>query len=547
VTAPLEPNPIVIVGAGLAGLFAALKLAPIPVTVISAAPLGQGAASAWAQGGIAAAVGEGDTAEAHARDTIAAGAGLVDGRIARIVSAQAGDRVRDLLSYGVPFDKDLSGRLVLSREAAHSARRIVRVAGDGAGKAIMAALIAAVRNTPSIKVLEGFTATELIRDGNSPVSGLYLARDEDPAARYRLTDVSAVVLATGGIGALYTQTTNPPYARGNGIAMAARAGAVVRDAEFVQFHPTAIDVDAEPVPLATEALRGEGAILVNAAGERFMKTLHPDAELAPRDIVARGVFREIRAGRSAFLDCREAIGAEFPKRFPAVYEQCRKSGLDPTTQPIPVAPAAHYHMGGLKTDDNGRTTLPQLWAVGEVAASGLHGANRLASNALLEAVVFAARAATDIAASAEETAPSVTASLIRERAPHLPDAQARATALRLIGITMTDNVGVERNADGLKLALETLGHIQDGADGDIEIENAAIAARFVAEGALRRKESRGGHFRTDYPEIDPRQARHATLTLAGLDLRNHLSARQLLADLIPSDEPAIGRKPDDID
>ena len=398
----------VIIGAGLAGLFTALKLSPHPVTIVSGAPLGQGASSAWAQGGIAAAVGEGDATAAHAADTIAAGAGLVDAAVARSIAADAPDRIRDLLEYGVPFDRDLEGHYVLSREAAHSANRIVRVQGDRAGQAIMEALIATVRATPSISVLEGYEAQELITRGDGRkkrVTGIYLAKTDDPAALYKIDGINAVILATGGIGALYRLTTNPAHARGDGIAMAAKAGATIADAEFVQFHPTAIDVPEDPAPLASEALRGEGAILVDANGRRFMPAVHQDAELAPRDIVARAVFAQIAAGNGAFLDCTDAIGAEFAARFPTVHARCIEAGIDPVIEPIPVAPAEHYHMGGIKTDANARTSIAGLWAVGEVAATGLHGANRLASNSLLEAVVMAARAGADIAGISPAAAP----------------------------------------------------------------------------------------------------------------------------------------------
>ncbi|HUS95958.1 MAG TPA: L-aspartate oxidase [Hyphomicrobiaceae bacterium] len=538
-----RPARIIIIGAGLAGLFTALKLAPLPVTVVAAAPLGEGASSAWAQGGIAAAVGEGDTPSAHAADTIAAGAGIVSGTIARMVAEEASERVHDLLSYGVPFDRDLEGRLVLSREAAHSAKRIVRVAGDGAGRAIMQALIATVRATPSIQVLEGYLATKLTLNNAQAVDGVVLTRASEPAANYTIAGADAVILATGGTGALYALTTNPPYSRGNGIAMAAKAGAVVTDAEFVQFHPTAIDVDIDPAPLATEALRGEGAVLINDAGNRFMSDIHPDAELGPRDIVAQGVFRELQAGRGAYLDCRDAIGSEFPTRFPTVYERCIAAGIDPVTQPIPVAPAEHYHMGGLKTDANARTNVAGLWAIGEVAATGLHGANRLASNSLLEAVVFAARAAADITSTASapaDAAPRPT--MKRTPATHLPDEQMRDSALRLIRATMTNNVGVERTAEGLIAALETLKLIDAGADGDPEIENAVLAARFITEAALRRKESRGGHYRSDYPGTDPAQASSRGMTLAGLTLRDGAFARSLLTGLTEQPETSITPK-----
>ena len=517
---------IVIIGAGLAGLFTALKLAPTPVTLVSPAPLGEGASSTWAQGGIAAAVGEGDTADLHAADTVRAGAGIVDERIARIVTSEAGDRVRDLLAYGVPFDRDLEGHFVLSREAAHSANRIVRVAGDRAGRAIMKAVIHAVRRTPSITILESFSALSLIKTGDR-VTGVTLARADDPAAMHVLDGARAVVLATGGIGALYAVTTNPPHARGEGIAIAARAGATIADAEFVQFHPTALDAGIDPAPLATEALRGEGAVLINKAGERFMAGRHADAELAPRDVVARAVFREIAAGRGAFLDCRDAIGARFPEAFPTVYERCKAAGLDPVSQPLPVAPAEHYHMGGVRTDEWGRTSVPGLWAAGEVASTGLHGANRLASNSLLETVVFGARVAADIGRL--ERGKTTRISLKRTLATHLPDFAIRAEAIRIIRTTMSRHVGVERDAEGLTKALATLESVTEAADGDPVIENAAIAARLIAECALRRKESRGGHFRSDHPDASAEWQRRSSITLAGLGLRSALKKGELSA------------------
>jgi L-aspartate oxidase len=493
----------VIVGGGLAGLFCALKLAPRPVTVLTSTPLGEGA-SAWAQGGVAAAIGEGDTAEDHAADTIAAGAGIVDPEIAQLLASEASDRIHDLLGYGVPFDRDLEGKLKLSREAAHRARRIVRVGGDLAGKAIMQALVSAVRTTGSIRVIEGWSLTGLETEGNR-VTGV-TGRDAD--GRLGTLPASAVVLATGGIGHLYSVTTNPVGACGDGLAAAARAGAVIADPEFVQFHPTGIDIGRDPAPLATEALRGDGAILVNGQGERFMPALHPDAELGPRDIVARGVFAEIAAGRGAFLDARTAIGAHFPDMFPTVYAVCRAAGIDPVTQPIPVAPAAHYHMGGVMTDRNGRTSLDGLWACGEVASTGAHGANRLASNSLLEAVVFAARIAEDLhgldIASSHSTV---------EPASAVPAAKTDSAGVRTLRDVMSRQVGVLRDSEGLRQALVYLRGADTHANAPHEFRSMAVVGLLVAAAAFQRHESRGSHERLDYPDTDEKLRRRTFITL----------------------------------
>ncbi len=495
---------VVIIGGGLAGLFCALKLAPRPVTVISAAPLGQGASTAWAQGGIAAAIGEGDSAEAHAADTIAAGAGLVDEGIALGLAREAPARIDDLLQYGVPFDRDLEGRLAVGREAAHSARRIVHVRGDMAGRAIMSALIEAVRRTPSIRLIEGFAAEALLT-GDGAVTGVQLRKAGDTGARPVVIASRAVVLATGGIGHLYAVTTNPAEASGLGLAIAARAGAIIADPEFVQFHPTAIMVDRDPAPLATEALRGEGATLVNDSGERFMLALHPLAELAPRDIVARGVFAEIAAGRGAFLDARHALGARFAEKFPTVYASCMAAGVDPATQPIPVAPAAHYHMGGVAVDARGRTSLEGLWAGGEVSSTGAHGANRLASNSLLEATVYAARIAEDIEGnSAVAPARRPTTSM------GLPNDAIPASAEKDLRAMMASHVGVIRDGEHLAEAVRSFASLEREA-ANVGLRNMATTALLVAASAWARRESRGGHYRLDYPADRP-QLKHRTMT-----------------------------------
>lgn len=487
-----------IVGAGLAGLFTALKMAPAACVVLSPDPLGAGASSAWAQGGVAAAIGVGDSPEAHARDTVAAGAGGVDPEVALAVAREAGARIDDLLEYGAPFDRDADGRLAQSREAAHSFARIVRVKGDGAGAAIMAALIAAARAAPSITVIEGVRAGDLlVEDGR--VAGVIAARADDPYGEPLSFRARATVLATGGVGGLYAVTTNPPSVRGTGLGMAARAGATIADPEFVQFHPTGLAVATDPAPLASEALRGEGATLIDAAGARFMLDLHPDAELAPRDVVARAIHARVSRGEPVFLDARDAVGARFPERFPTIDAHCRAAGIDPTREPIPVAPAQHYHMGGVRTDARGRTSLPGLWACGETARTGLHGANRLASNSLLEALAFGARIAVDLqgldapASPPRRPAPAP----LRSRAAAAVDVAAETAALRR---AMSDLVGVERDAEGLTEALRRIAAFERAtAPRSRDCLNMAAAATLIAAAALRREESRGGHWRRDFP------------------------------------------------
>lgn len=506
---------VVIVGGGLAGLFCALKLAPRPVTVLAAAPIGQGASSAWAQGGVAAAMSEGDTFDKHLADTLVAGAGIVDSKIARLTVSEGPDRIRDLLAYGVPFDQDLEGRLLLSREAAHSERRIVRVKGDMAGRAIMEALIAAVRNTPSIRVMEGYVVEDLVREGKA-VTGV-IARPDAGQSKSRIAfPARSVVLCSGGIGHLYAVTTNPAEARGQGLGMAARAGAMVADPEFVQFHPTAIDIGRDPAPLATEALRGDGARLINRAGERFMLAIHPDAELAPRDIVARGVFAEVKAGRGAFLDCREAVGRHFPEAFPTVHASCMAAGIDPVTMPIPVVPAVHYHMGGLMVDADGRTTLDGLWAAGEVSSTGLHGANRLASNSLLEAVVFAAR----IAESIKGMSPPAGLYAWPKDAGENDElvTQEDSPELACLRKVMSADVGVIRDRDGLANAIREILRLQR-KNPRLRFANIVASAKLIAVAAHDRLESRGGHFRADHAEPQEAFRRRTFITLKDAEER----------------------------
>lgn len=502
----IDAGPALVVGAGLAGLFAALKFQVRPVTILAGSPIGSGASSFWAQGGIAAAMGDDDSAVLHVEDTLVAGAGIVDEAIAKLVTEEAQARIEDLVKLGAPFDRDGAGKLVFGREAAHSRKRIVRVKGDQAGAEIMRTLAGAVRAREDIRVIEGLRATQIVMvDGRA--RGVW-ARDGQGKLVAIVAD--AVLFALGGAGGLYAVTTNPVTARGQGIAMAANAGAVIADPEFVQFHPTALDVGRDPAPLATEALRGEGAVLVNDRGERFMLAIHPDAELAPRDVVARGIFREIKAGRRVMLDATKAVGDAFPARFPTVFAGCEVAGIDPRTQGIPVAPAAHYHMGGIASDAWGRSTIPGLWVAGECAATGLHGANRLASNSLLEAIVFGARTAADMDAT------PISPVKFELPAPPTVVVADEAEGMAQLRWTMTTKVGVERDAETLADAIAEIGVIRSEAEGETLIA-ATDTALLIAAAAWARTESRGGHFRTDFPETDPAWARRTCTTLAAAE------------------------------
>ncbi|WP_027257515.1 MULTISPECIES: L-aspartate oxidase [Leisingera] len=502
----IETGRIVIAGAGLGALYAALELAPRPVLVISPEPLGEGASSAWAQGGVAAAMATHDTPEAHAVDTVQAGAGTVDPDVAAMVTQVARAHIIDLTELGAPFDRDADGNYVMSREAAHSAARVVRVKGDQAGGQIMQTLIAAVRAAPSVQVLENTQAVRLETEGCT-VTGIWITRADVPSAPV-LIKAPGVLLAGGGSGGLYAHTTNPPRIRGQVIGFAARAGARIADPEFVQFHPTAFDIGEDPAPLATEALRGEGAVLINAAGDRFMVEEHPDAELAPRDIVARAIFAETQGDRRPMLDTREALGSEVLTRYPTVAETCARAGIDPVQDPIPVAVAAHYHMGGVEADMQGRTSLKNLWVCGEASSTGLHGANRLASNGLLEALVYARNAAQDIA-SLDALADA------RAIHPSFPAGGQNldAAAVKNLRETMTAYAGVRRTAAGLKQALTAIAQLEAEQAADENFVNMCATATLIAAAALQREESRGGHLRDDFPETDPAQAHRTRISL----------------------------------
>jgi L-aspartate oxidase len=481
-----------IIGGGLAGLSAALEAGPRRVLVVTPAPLLEACSSAWAQGGVAAALSAGDAPALHAADTTAAGAGLVEAGATDILTGDGRATVEWLASLGAPFDRDALGGFAVSLEAAHSRARVARVGGDGAGRAILSALVTAVRAAPHVEVWEDGRLRGLVRDASGQVRGALIERN----GRLVQLLAPAVVLATGGAGGLFARTTTPVTLLGEGMAAAWLAGAEILDPEFVQFHPTAIDVGLDPMPLATEALRGEGARLVDGHG-RFLLGEAADADLQPRDVVARAVHAARAEGRGAYLDCR-AVRADLAEEFPAVFAACMRAGLDPRETPIPAAAAAHYHMGGIAAGTDGRTSLPGLFAVGECAATGVHGANRLASNSLLEAAAFGRR--TGRAAAAETSGAGVTLS-----APVAPDLSPEA--LQTLRDTMSRCVGVVRDAAGLGEALEIMARLEAEAPGALPL----VAARLVAEAALDRRESRGGHFRSDYPDAAP-VARHTRLS-----------------------------------
>ena len=472
----------VIIGSGLAGLTVALSLAPMPVVVLSAKKLGQESSSVWAQGGIAAAVGGDDTPALHAADTIAAGVGLCDAAMVRQVTRDGPDVIERLLARGVAFDRDKQGYLSLSLEGAHSRRRVVHVAGDGTGAGVMKALVALVKATPSIEVIEDAVAVDLLADDR--VRDVVFERN---GARIVLP-ADRVVMASGGAGALWLHTTNPLSSWGRGLALAARAGAVLGDLEFMQFHPTAIDVGLDPMPLASEALRGEGAMLVDEKGERFVK------ELLSRDVVSNAIWKHTSSGHPVFLDARTI--ADFAHRFPSVNALCLAGGIDPQRQPIPIRPAAHYHIGGIVTDANGRSSVKGLWACGEVASTGLHGANRLASNSLLEAASLGRAVAQDIV-GVESSA----AAPVKDHRRNVSN-----DSVDMVRGIVSKNLGVLRDAAGIKQAIDQLRPLAATSD-------MALVGLMIAHAALQREETRGSQRRVDFPATSKQWERRQTIAL----------------------------------
>ncbi len=521
---------VVVVGSGLAGMTAALALAGRghAVTLLTKTADLPGGSSLYAQGGIAAAVGPGDTPAAHAADTVAAGAGLVDAAVAALLAQDGAVRVRALLADpAMPFDRGPGGDPVLGREAAHGAARIVHAGGDATGRTLVTALARRLRQTPGIRVETDAFAVDLCLHGGR-ICGLLACHADGGWVLHR---TGRVILATGGIGAVFARTTNPAEATGDGLALAARAGARLADVEFVQFHPTALAGDADPAPLLTEALRGAGAVLVGGGGHRFMVDEHPLAELAPRDVVARAIGRRVAAGQPVFLDLRPALTAR-PDGFPTVLGLLAEAGFDPWTAPVPVAPAAHYHMGGVATDTVGRTSVPGLWACGEVACTGVHGANRLASNSLLEALVFGARVAADVAEQAVAAAvPPVAVPVL----PPVPDATRRTTIDAIIQASrdaVYAGAGLVRDGAGLACAASRLDRLTAAlktlppSPAPVpfaavrlwgEARNRLLTGRLVVHAASLRLESRGAHERSDHPHAAPAPVRRS-LTLSDLSL-----------------------------
>jgi len=480
-----------VIGSGVAGLHAAWRAAEAgEVHLLTKASLFD-SATTWAQGGIAAALGAGDSPELHREDTLAAGAALCDREAVQVLVEEGPARVRELHLAGANFDLEPSGHFKLGREAAHSRKRIVHAQGDQTGAEISRTLIERVRHTGNVQVIEKARVLDLICD-----AGRCCGVRASVAGQAVEFLADAVVLAAGGCGQVFRHTTNPRVATGDGFAIAQRADVRLADMEFVQFHPTALDTPENPLSLVSEAVRGEGAVLLNDRGERFMPSRHRLAELAPRDVVAREIFREGAGGRKVFLDARH-LGARFAERFPGITQLCRARGIDPGRELIPVTPAAHYMMGGIVTDLVGRSSLPRLYAAGEVARTGVHGANRLASNSLLEGLVFAERVARDMM----ET-PRLTGLPRRARweVPPLADRGAAQVAADTVRSLMWEHAGIVRTARGLRTCLARLGELLDRLPpGATEERNMAQTAQLIAAAALLRKESRGGHHRGDFP------------------------------------------------
>jgi L-aspartate oxidase len=511
-----ETTDVLVVGSGVAGLTAALHLREqgLHVTVVTKVNIDDGS-TRWAQGGIAAVLDPLDTPAAHANDTEIAGVGLCDPAAVRVLVEEGPARVRELIRLGAAFDRNADGSLMLTREGGHRADRIVHAGGDATGAEVQRALHEAVHRDPWIRLVEHALVLDLLRAADGRACGITLhvlgEGSEDGVGSIL---ARAVVLATGGMGQIYSSTTNPPVSTGDGVALALRAGAVVTDVEFVQFHPTSFvtaGLNSVQRPLISEALRGEGAHLVDESGKRFMVGQHELAELAPRDVVAKGIHRVLRATGAdhVYLDARH-LGAGFLEhRFPTIVASTRAAGIDPATDLIPVAPAAHYASGGVRTDLAGRTSIPGLYACGEVACTGVHGANRLASNSLLEGLVFARRIADDIARDLPEQAEPLTA----DAPAWVVDPATRADLQR----AMTRGAGVLRSADSLEGTAKELSRLAEQRttphNAAWEATNLLTVATVLVAAARTRRETRGCHWREDYPVAEDEWRGHLLHTI----------------------------------
>ncbi|MFH9138468.1 L-aspartate oxidase [Streptomyces sp. NPDC017524] len=523
---------VVVVGSGVAGLTTALRCAAagLDTVVVTKARLDDGS-TRWAQGGIAAALGEGDTPEQHLDDTLVAGAGLCDEEAVRTLVTEGPDAVRRLINTGAHFDTTDSGDIALTREGGHHRRRIAHAGGDATGAEISRALVGAVREA-ALHTIENALVLDLLTDAEGRTAGVSLhVMGEGQHDGVGAVRAPSVVLATGGMGQVFSATTNPPVSTGDGVALALRAGAEVSDLEFVQFHPTVLflGTDSEgQQPLVSEAVRGEGAHLVDGDGVRFMLGQHELAELAPRDIVAKAITRRMldHGAEHMYLDARHFGARMWEQRFPTILAACRSHGIDPVTEPIPVAPAAHYASGGVRTDLRGRTTVPGLYACGEVACTGVHGANRLASNSLLEGLVFAERIAADIAGARPPRTEPAGSPDAGDPVPLLAP-EARAAIQR----AMTRGAGVLRSADSLAAAAEELDTLHRDAAADAEgprdakavvpgvdaweVTNLLLVSRVLVAAARDREETRGCHWREDRPDRDDAHGRrHLVVRIA---------------------------------
>jgi L-aspartate oxidase len=498
---------VVVVGSGVAGLSVALNAreAGLDVVVVTKVDVGAGS-TRWAQGGIAAAIGSDDSPEQHLRDTLAAGVGLCDEAAVRVLVGEGPRRLRELMERGAAFDRHPDGSVQLVREGGHRRKRIVHAGGDATGVEVQRALETAVARDPGVRVIEHAIALDLLTasDGRAVGLTLHVMGEGSPDGVGAVLG-RAVVLATGGMGRVFASTTNPPVSTGDGVALAMRAGAVVTDLEFVQFHPTALYLPAEAAagqqPLVSEAMRGEGAVLVDGAGRRFMPDVHELAELAPRDVVAKAITRVMRAegGDHVWLDARGLGEETLLRRFPSIVARCRESGIDPVHDRIPVAPAAHYASGGVWTDLDGRTSVPGLYACGEVACTGVHGANRLASNSLLEGLVFAGRIGADLARGLPPQ---------REPAPVAAEPRGLVESVADdVAAAMTEGAGIIRSADSLDMTLSILDTMltkesRQPDTGSWQATNLHSVATALAAAAHLRQETRGCHWREDFPDRD---------------------------------------------